>query len=133
MNDLLAKSNVVLLFFPLAFTGVCTSELCSVRDNMAKFNQLNATVVGISVDSMFALKKFQEEQGLEFNLLSDFNKDVAGKYNVLYEEFPLFNMKGVTKRAAFVINQNGLIQYIEILDDPGNLPNFQNIEQALSN
>jgi peroxiredoxin len=132
LNDLISNSNVVLLFFPLAFTDVCTNELCSIRDNMAKYKQLNATVIGISVDSMFALKKFQEEQQLEFDLLSDFNKDTARKYHVLYEEFPLFHMKGVTKRAAFVINQKGLIQHIDILDDPGKLPNFQNIEAALN-
>ena len=133
LNDLITKSNVVLLFFPLAFTGVCTSELCSVRDNMNRYTQLNAIVLGISVDSMFALKKFQEEQDLTFDLLSDFNKDTARNYGVLYEEFPLFDMKGVSKRAAFVIDQNGLIQHIDISDDPGKLPDFQKIEHVLNN
>ena len=99
---------------------------------MNKYNRLNAIVIGISIDSMFALNKFKEEQQFEFDLLSDFNKEIARKYQVLYEEFPIFNMKGVTKRAAFVINQKGLIQYIDILDDPGKLPDFKNIEEALN-
>jgi peroxiredoxin len=132
LDNLIKKSNVVLLFFPLAFTGVCTNELCSIRDNMNKYNQLNAQVIGVSVDSMFALKKFQEDKQYEFELLSDFNKDTARKYHVLYEEFPLFNMKGVTKRAAFVINQKQIIQHIDILDDPGKLPDFRMIEEALA-
>jgi len=132
LKDLTSKSNVVLLFFPLAFTDVCTNELCSIRDNMNKYNKLNALIIGISVDSMFALKKFKEEKQFQFDLLSDFNKDVARQFHVLYEEFPLFNMKGVTKRAAFVINQKGIIQHIEILDDPGKMPNFHIIEEALN-
>ncbi|CAF4102000.1 unnamed protein product, partial [Adineta steineri] len=80
LNDLIHKSNVVILFFPLAFTDVCTNELCSIRDNMNKYNELNAHIIGISVDSMFALNKFKEEKQLQFDLLSDFNKDVARKF-----------------------------------------------------
>lgn len=99
---------------------------------MNRYAQLNAIVLGISVDSMFALKKFQEEQDLTFHLLSDFNKETARNYRVLYDEFPVLNMKGVSKRAAFVINQKGLIQHIDICDDPGKLPDFQKIEQALN-
>ena len=99
---------------------------------MNRYSQLNAIVVGISVDSMFALKKFQDEQDFAFHLLSDFNKDTARNYRVLYEEFPAFNMKGVSKRAAFVIDQKGLIQHIDISDDPGKLPDFQKIEEALN-
>ncbi|CAF3685480.1 unnamed protein product [Adineta steineri] len=132
LNDLIHKSNVVILFFPLAFTDVCTNELCSIRDNINKYNQLNAHIIGISVDSMFALNKFKEEKQLQFDLLSDFNKDVARKFHVLYEEFPLFNMKGVTKRAAFVIDRKGIIQHIDILDDPGKIPDFHAIEHALN-
>ena len=132
LNDLIKQSNVVLLFFPLAFTDVCTNELCTIRDNMNKYSQLNAIISGISVDSMFALKKFQEDKQLQFDLLSDFNKDTARKYNVLYEEFPLFNMKGVTKRAAFVIDRKGIIQHIDILSDPGNIPDFGIIQEVLN-
>ncbi|CAF1237459.1 unnamed protein product [Rotaria magnacalcarata] len=126
------RSNVVLLFFPLAFSDVCTDELCFIRDNMDKYNQLNARVIGISVDSMFALNKFKEEKQLQFDLLSDFNKDVARNFGVLYDEFPLFNMKGVTKRAAFVLDQKETIRYMEILDDPGKMPDFEAIEQILN-
>lgn len=122
---------MILLFFPLAFTSVCTEELCSVRDNMNKYVRLNATVLGISVDSMFALNKFKQEKHYQFDLLSDFNKDVAKKYGALHEQFPLFGMKGVTKRAAFVINQRGIIRYMEVLDNPGDVPNFNSIENVL--
>src|SRR5688500_17528492 len=90
-------SNVLLLFFPLAFTRVCTAELCDTSDNMQLYEQLNAKPIGISVDSLHTLKKFKEEQGLNFPLLSDFNKNVSELYGSLYEEFG-FEMKGVSKR-----------------------------------
>jgi len=131
LKDLTSKSNVVLLFFPLAFTGVCTQELCSARDDIAKYQKLNATIIGISVDSLFTLGKFREEQKLPFDLLSDFNKDVSKKYNSLYDQFPLFGLKGVTKRSAFIINKQGIIKYAEILPDPGKVPDFNQIKQTL--
>jgi len=131
LKDLTSKSNVVLLFFPLAFTGVCTKELCSTRDDIANYEQLNATVVGISVDSAFTLAKFREEQQLPFDLLSDFNKEVSQKYDSLYEQFPKFGLKGVTKRSAFVINQQGIIKYAEILQDASKVPDFDKIIEAL--
>ena len=102
--------NVVILFFPLAFTGVCTAELCSVRDNIASYNNTNAQVYGISVDSLFSLGKFKAEQNLNFPLLSDFNKEAAKAFGVLYETFPAFEMQGVSKRAAFVIDKEGVIR-----------------------
>ena len=114
--------NVVLLFFPLAFTGVCTTELCNVRDNIAAYNSTNAQVYGISVDSLFALGKFKEEQKLNFPLLSD----------LLYETFPAFEMQGVSKRAAFVLDANGVVQYAEICPTPGDLPNFEAIQTTLN-
>ena len=122
---------MVILFFPLAFTSVCTKELCSTRDDIAKYQQLNATVVAISVDSLFTLGKFREEQKLPFDLLSDFNKDVSKQYDSLYEQFPVFGLKGVTKRSAFVVDKQGTIQYAEILEDAGNIPNFNQIQQTL--
>ncbi len=130
LKDLTSKSNVVLLFFPLAFTGVCTQELCSARDDISKYQKLNATIVAISVDSIFTLGKFREEQKLPFDLLSDFNKEVSTKYDSLYQNFP-FGLKGVTKRSAFVINKQGKIQYAQILDDARNLPDFIKIKEAL--
>ncbi|UJR16566.1 hypothetical protein I4U23_003467 [Adineta vaga] len=131
LKDLTSKSNVVLLFFPLAFTGVCTKELCSARDDISKYEKLNATIVGISVDSLFSLGKFREEQKLPFDLLSDFNKDVATQYDSLYEQFPKFGLKGVTKRSAFVIDKQGIIKYAEILVDASKVPDFDKIKQAL--
>lgn len=123
--------NVVLVFFPLAFTGVCTTELCSLRDSIAVYNNLNAVVLGISVDSLFTLDKFKQEQSLNFTLLSDFNKEVSAAYDCLYENFVL-DMKGVSKRSAFVIDANGIVQYAEVLESAGDLPNFVAIQTCLS-
>lgn len=125
-------SNVVILFFPLAFTGVCTAELCNIRDNIAVYNNTNAKVFGISVDSLFSLGKFREEQKLNFPLLSDFNKDASKAFDVLYETFPAFEMQGVSKRSAFVIDKEGVVQYAEICPTPGDLPDFTAIQNTLS-
>jgi len=122
--------NVVLLFFPLAFTSTCTTELCSVRDELATYNGLNALVFGISNDSVFTLAKFKEEQKLNFELLSDFNKTVSTAYESLYPEF-ILGMKGVSKRSAFVIDKNGILQYGEVLEKAGDLPNFNAIKTCL--
>jgi len=130
LSELKGK-NVVILFFPLAFTGVCTTELCSVRDNIASYNDTNAQVLGISVDSLFVLDKFKQEQNLNFSLLSDFNKDAAKAFEVLYDTFPAFEMQGVSKRAAFVINKEGIIKYTEVCASPGDLPDFASIQSTL--
>ena len=124
-------NNVVILFFPLAFTGVCTAELCTVRDNIGSYNSTNAKVFGVSVDSLFTLGKFKAEQNLNFSLLSDFNKDAAKAFGVLYETFPAFEMQGVSKRAAFVIDKEGVVQYAEICPTPGDLPDFAAIQTTL--
>jgi peroxiredoxin len=123
--------NVLLLFFPLAFTSTCTKELCSVRDNIAWYNNVNAKVLGISVDSLHTLARFKEEQKLNFTLLSDFNKSVSAAYGSLYETFG-YNMKGVSKRSAFVIDKRGIIRYIEVLENAGEIPHFEEIQQSLS-
>ena len=125
-------SNVVILFFPLAFTGVCTTELCNVRDNIAVYNIAHAKVIGVSVDSLFSLGKFKAEQNLNFPLLSDFNKEAAKAFDVLYETFPAFEMQGVSKRAAFVIDAAGVVRYAEVCATPGDLPNFAAIQQTLA-
>lgn len=122
--------NVVLLFFPFAFTGVCTAELCSVRDNMQAYNDLNAEVMAISVDSIFTLAKFREEQGYNFRLLSDFNKEVSTLYGCLYEVFGQ-GMRGVSKRSAFVIDGQGIIRYAEVLENAGEVPDFNAINETL--
>src|SRR6185436_13416069 len=118
LSDLQGR-NVVLLFFPLAFTSVCTAELCSVRDNLSRYDQLNAEVFGISVDSLHTLKRFKQDQQLNFRLLSDFNKEVSAAYGSLYDNFS-FDMRGVSKRAAFVIDSDGIVQYAEVLENAGN-------------
>ena len=122
--------NVLLLFFPLAFTSTCTAELCSVRDNIAFYNDVNAKVYGISVDSLHTLAKFKAEQNLNFSLLSDFNKEVSTAYGSIYEMFG-YNMKGVSKRSAFVIDKDGTIRYAEVLENAGEQPNFKNITLIL--
>lgn len=127
----LRGKNVLLLFFPMAFTGVCTTELCNVRDNIARYNNANAEVFGISVDSIFTLAKYKEEQKLNFTLLSDFNKDVSTAYGCIYDNF-IGWMKGVSKRSAFVIDKNGIIQYAEVLENAGDLPNFEAVNNVLN-
>lgn len=123
--------NLVILFFPQAFTGVCTTELCSVRDNLNAYTSLNAEVVGISVDSIFTLAKFKEEQSYNFPLLSDFNKEISQAYGSFYEEF-VFDMKGVSRRAAFVVDADGIVQYAEVLESAGDQPNFDAIKATLA-
>lgn len=127
----LKGSPVVLLFFPLAFTSTCTAELCAVRDDIANYQQLNAKVFGISVDSIFSLKKFQEEQHLNFPLLSDFNKTASTDYDSLYDSFVL-DMKGVSKRSAFVIDAEGVVRYAEVLEKASDIPDLKAIQSVLS-
>ncbi len=122
--------NVVVLFFPLAFTSTCTAELCSIRDTKADYDKLNAEILAISVDSLFTLAKYKEEQGYNFPLLSDWNKEVSTAYGALYERFA-HNMRGVSKRAAFVIDKEGKIRYAEVLENAGELPNFAAINETL--
>jgi peroxiredoxin len=123
--------KVVVLFFPLAFTGVCTTELCALRDDIASYSSIDAQILAISVDSLFALEKFKAEQKLPFPLLSDFNKEVCGAYGAQYDEFVL-GMKGVAKRSAFVIDEEGKIVYAEVLESAGDIPNFDNVKAALA-
>jgi len=127
----LRGKNVVIVFFPLAFTSVCTAELCSLRDNIAQYAALNATILGVSVDSLFTLDKFKAEQQLNFDLLSDFNKDVSTQYGTIYESFA-FGMKGVSKRSAFVVDKEGIVRYAEVLEDAGKVPDFDAIQATLN-
>jgi peroxiredoxin len=122
---------VLLLFFPLAFTCTCTKELCSVRDNIALYNNVNAKVFGISVDALHTLAKYKEEQQLNFTLLSDFNKEASLSYDSIYEMFG-YNMKGVSKRSAFVIDKEGIVRYAEVLENAGDIPDFEKIEAVIS-
>ena len=129
LNDFKGK-KVVLHFFPLAFTGVCTTQLCTMRDNFGYYDGLNAQVLGVSVDSPFTLAKFKEEQAYQFPLLSDFNKETAGAYGALYQDF--LGLKGIAKRSAFVIDEEGKVIYTEILEDAGNLPDFAAINKVVA-
>ncbi len=122
--------KVVLLFFPFAFTSVCTDELCQVRDEYKAYEGLGAIVCGISVDSPFTLAKFKSEQSYNFPLLSDFNQDVCKAYGCQYDEF-VMGLRGVAKRSAFVIDKDGNIQYAEVLDNAGDIPNFAAIKETL--
>lgn len=130
LDSFQGKSNVVLLFFPQSFTGVCTTELCNTRDDIAFYQNLDAQVLAVSVDSVFTLGKFKEEQKLNFPLLSDFNKETSRAYEALYEDW-ILGMKGVSKRSAFVIDKGGVIRYAEVLDNPGELPNFDAVKSTL--
>ncbi len=122
--------SVLLLFFPLAFTSTCTKELCMTRDNIATYNGLNTTIYGISVDSLFSLGKYKQEQQLNFTMLSDFNKVASTAYGCLYEHF--FNdMDGVSKRSAFVIDGEGVVRYAEVLENASDIPDFEAIVTCL--
>lgn len=122
--------NVLLVFFPLAFTSVCTTELCSIRDNISLYNDADAKVLGISVDSPQTLAKFKEEQRLNFPLLSDFNKEVSMLYGCIYDSFGW--MKGVSKRSAFVIDKQGVVKYAEVLENAGELPDFKALNEVIN-
>lgn len=123
--------NVVILFFPLAFTSTCTKELCGVRDDISNFNNLNAEILAISVDSPFTLGKFKEEQSLNFKLLSDFNKTTSKAYDSIYETFVL-GLQGVSKRSAFVVDKEGIIRYAEVLEVAGEIPNLEAVKSTLA-
>ena len=124
------ENNVLLLFFPFAFSSVCTAELCTMRDNLSLYNKMDAKVFGISVDSLYTLAKFKDDQKLNFTLLSDFNKEVSRMYDSLYEHFS-YGMRGVSKRSAFVIDKDGVVQYAEVLENAGAQPDFHAIQEKL--
>ena len=130
LHSLLGK-KVLLLFFPAAFTSTCTRELCSVRDDRGWYDNLHAQVFGISTDMVYTLIKYKEEQKLNFELLSDYNKEVSTLYGSLYETFS-FGMRGVSRRSAFVIDEKGFISYAEVLESASNIPDFDKIKAALS-
>ena len=130
LSDLRGK-KVIIHFFPQAFTGTCTTQLCTMRDNLNYYTNLNAVVLGISVDSIFTLAKFKEVESYNFDLLSDFNKEVSRLYGSIYEDW-ILNMKGVSKRAAFVIDENGIVTYAEVLESAGDLPDFNKIEAIVA-
>ena len=121
---------VVLAFFPGAFSSTCTSELCTLQDAMARFSTVNAQVYGISVDTFFALKAFHDQQKFTFPLLCDFNKQVIRDYGVFNED--MIGLKGIAKRAVFVLDKNGVVRHREVLEDARNEPDYEKLHQALA-
>ena len=121
---------VVLAFFPAAFSSVCTKELCTFQDGLARLNQANARVFGISVDTFFTLKAFQADQKLAFPLLSDFNKQVIRDYGVFNED--MIGLKGIAKRAVFVLDRDGVVRYREVLEDARNEPDYEKVFSVLA-
>ena len=125
LSDFAGKSNVVLHFFPLAFTGTCTAQLCYMRDNLEFYTHENCVVLGISIDTLFTLEEFKKQQNYNFDLLSDFNKETSKAYDMLMENFA-FGMKG-----AFVIDKEGTIVHSEETANPGVQVNFDAIKEAV--
>lgn len=132
LADFAGKKNVLLLFFPLAFTRVCTKELCDVRDNIDRYNSTSTQVLGISVDSVYTLARYKEEQQYNFPLLSDFNKEVSALYDTIYPSFGNMDMRGVGKRSAFIIDREGIVQYAEVLEIATEVPDFTAIDKKLA-
>ena len=121
---------VVLAFFPAAFSGVCTKELCTFRDSLARLNAANAQVFGVSVDTFFTLKAYHDAQQLTFPLLSDFNKQAIRDYGVFNDD--MIGLKGIAKRAVFVIDKDGVVRHREVLDDARNEPDYEKVFTALA-
>lgn len=128
VGEPIGRETVVLLFFPLAFSPVCTREMRTVRESWDEWEAMGARVFGISVDSPFVTAKFREEERLPFPVLSDFNREVAREYGVLHEN--LFGLREVAKRAAFVIGPDGTIDYAWVSDDPGREPDYDALRDA---
>ena len=129
VGEQIGERPVVLFFFPLAFSSTCTTEMCAVRDEWERWEELDAAVYGISVDSPFVTERFREEHGLPFPVLSDFNREVAEAYGVLYEEF--YGLEGVAKRAAFVIGEEGEIAYSWVSEDASVEPDYSAIRDVV--
>lgn len=135
LSDNFGKKNTVLLFFPMAFTGTCTEEMCSTTKELPSYNGMNAVVYGISGDNPFAQEAWAKKENIDVTLLSDYEHKVAQEYGVVYDSFlPQINlgMGGVPKRSAFVIDKNGVIQYAESNDDAKQLPNFEKIKAKVA-
>lgn len=133
-DSYLGKKNLVLLFFPMAFTGVCTKEMCSITEDYSAYEKLDAEVLGISGDNPFAQAAWAEKEGIKLTLLSDYEHEVTEMFKVSYPSFlpeKNLHMGGVPKRSAFVIDKEGRVRYSEVLESPGDLPNFDRIKEVL--
>lgn len=134
LADLIGKSNLVLLFVPMAFTGVCTAELCDISNGISEYESLDAKVLGISGDNPFAQEAWAQKEKITIPLLSDYEHAVSAAYGVAYDQFlPEKNliMGGVSKRSAFVIDKEGVVRYAEVQEHPKDLPDFEAIKAVL--
>jgi glutaredoxin-dependent peroxiredoxin len=135
LSDNFGKTNTLLLFFPMAFTGTCTTEMCTMSNGLREYTDLNASVLGISGDNPFAQEAWAQKEKITVSLLSDYEHKIAKQYDVIYDSFlPQMNlgMGGVPKRSAFIVDRNGVIQYAESNDDARELPNFDRIKAKLT-
>ena len=130
LSDVLKKGPVVLAFLPGAFSGTCTAEMCNFRDSTSELDKLNAQVLGVSVDTFFALKAWSDANKFTFPLLSDFNKDVTRSYGVLNPD--MIGLKNIAKRAIFVIDKGGVVRHREVIEDARNEPDYGKVKQALA-
>ena len=130
LSQELDKGNLVLAFFPGAFSGTCTKEMCSFRDTMGTFRNVKARVLGISTDTFFTLKAWGDQQHLGFPLLSDYNKEVITAYDVVNPD--MIGLKNISRRAVFVIDKGGVVRYREVLDDARNEPDYAKLNEALA-
>ena len=130
LSQELGKGGVVLAFFPGAFSGTCTKEMCTFRDSMSTFKNMNAKVLGVSTDTFFALKAWADQQNLGFPLLSDYNKEVINKYGVVNPD--MIGLKNIAKRAVFVIDKDGVVRHREVLEDARNEPDYAKINDAVA-
>lgn len=134
LSEHVGSSNILILFVPMAFTGVCTTEFCDISNGIAEYEALNAKVIGISGDNPFAQAAWAEKEGITIPLLSDYEHTAAKAYGVAYEQFlpeAKLIMGGVPKRSAFVVDKNGIVQYAEVQEHPKDLPNFDAIKATL--
>jgi len=122
--------NLMLLFFPFAWTGTCTKEVCLMRDDVSVYTNLNSEILAVSVDSPHALRRFKEDYNLNYRVASDFNKEAIEAYGARYDSFSL-GMRGVAKRSAFVIDKEGIIRYAEVLENASDLPDFEKVKEVL--
>jgi glutaredoxin-dependent peroxiredoxin len=130
LSEQLKNGPVVLAFFPAAFSGVCTKEMCTFRDSLSELNKASGTVLGVSTDTFFALKAWGDQQKLTFPLLSDYNKDVIRKYDVVNPD--MVGLRDISKRAVFVIGRDGTVKHREVLDDARNEPNYAKVNEAIA-
>ena len=130
LSSFRGERNVVLLFFPLAFSSVCTDEMCRVAEDWSEWQDLDAQIIALSADSTFVVRKFAEETGAPFPIVSDFNKEAMTAYDVMYDDY--FGLRGVAKRSVFVIDRQGIIRYAWVDETSDLLPNFDEVRAALA-